>query len=112
MSIFFAVKLDKDDYSAYYAFGRPGLTSYKRQTGQSQGSVFPWLYLLPLLLPAGGFLSWRRGPPVTKPAAGWLDTPKVRPAEGLRPGLLKLKPEVLLLPKPRKVRDRRDGGKY
>lgn len=49
---------------------------------------------------------------MTKPAAGWLDTPKVRPAEGLRPGLLKLKPEVLLLPKPRKVRDRRDGGKY
>lgn len=73
--------------------------------GRSKGSVFPWFYLLPLLLPAGGFLSWRRGPPVTKPAAGGLDTPKVRPAEGLMPGLLKLKPELLLLPKPRKARE-------
>lgn len=41
-----------------------------------------------------------------KPAVGWLDTPNVRPAEGLMPGLLKLKPELLLLPKPRKARDR------
>lgn len=48
-------------------------------------------------------MSWRRGPPAAKPAAGGFDTPKVRPAEGLMPGLLKLKPE-LLLPKPRKVR--------
>lgn len=39
-----------------------------------------------------------------KPTAGWFDTPKVRPAEGLMPGLLKLKPELLLLPKPRKTR--------
>lgn len=45
-------------------------------------------------------MSWRRGPPVLKPAVGWLDTPNVRPAEGLMPGLLKLKPELLLLPKP------------
>lgn len=37
-----------------------------------------------------------------KPAAGWLETPKVRPAEGLMPGLLKLNPELLLLPKPKK----------
>lgn len=66
--------------------------------GPSQGSVLPWFYLLPLLLPAGGFLSWRRGPPVLKPA-GWLDMPKVRPAEGLMPGLLKLKPELLSQPK-------------
>lgn len=36
-----------------------------------------------------------------KPTPGGLDTPKVRPAEGLMPGLLKLKPELLLLPKPR-----------
>lgn len=41
-----------------------------------------------------------------KPAVGWFETPKVRPAEGLMPGLLKLKPEPLLLPKPRKVRAR------
>lgn len=41
-----------------------------------------------------------------KPAAAWLDTPKVRPADGLMPGLLKLKPELLLLPKPRKARER------
>lgn len=40
-----------------------------------------------------------------KPAAGGLDTPKVRPAEGLMPGLLKLKPELLLLPKPRKAKE-------
>lgn len=46
-------------------------------------------------------MSWRRGA-APKPVAAWLDTPKVRPAEGLRPGLLKLKPELLLLPKPRK----------
>lgn len=39
-----------------------------------------------------------------KPAAGGFDTPKVRPAEGLMPGLLKLKPELLLLPKPRKAK--------
>lgn len=31
--------------------------------------------------------------------AGWLDMPKVRPAEGLMPGLLKLKPELLSQPK-------------
>lgn len=41
-----------------------------------------------------------------KPVAVWLETPKVRPAEGLMPGLLKLKPELLLLPKPRKSRKR------
>jgi hypothetical protein len=29
-----------------------------------------------------------------------LDTPNVRPADALRPGLLKLNPELLLLPKP------------
>lgn len=40
-----------------------------------------------------------------KPAAGGLDTPKVRPAEGLMPGLLKLKPVLLLLPKPRKAKE-------
>lgn len=51
-------------------------------------------------------MSWRSGPPVPNPAAGWLDTPKVRPAEGLMPGLLKLKPELLLLPKPRKARNK------
>lgn len=38
---------------------------------------------------------------MAKPAVGWLDTPKVRPADWLMPGLLKLKPELLLLPKPR-----------
>lgn len=42
-----------------------------------------------------------------KPAAGWLDTPNVRPAEGLMPGLLKLKPVLLLLPKPRKSKRQR-----
>lgn len=51
-------------------------------------------------------MSWRRGPAVPKPAAGGFDMPKVRPAEGLMPGLLKLKPELLLLPKPRKARER------
>lgn len=56
-------------------------------------------YLLPRLLPTGGFLSCR-APGVPKPTAGGLDTPKVRPAEALMPGLLKLKPDVLLLPKP------------
>lgn len=76
--------------------------------GPSQGSVLPWFYLLPLLLPAGGFFSWRRGPPVPKPTEGWLDMPKVRPAEGLMPGLLKLKPELLLLPKPGKAKDDRE----
>ena len=40
-----------------------------------------------------------------KPTAGWLDTPKVRPAEGLMPGLLKLKPELLLLPKPKEKQE-------
>lgn len=51
-------------------------------------------------------MSWRRGTAAPKPAAGGLDTPKVRPAEGLMPGLLKLKPELLLLlPKPKKARD-------
>lgn len=40
-----------------------------------------------------------------KPGAGWLDTPKVKPADGLMPGLLKLKPELLLLPKPGKTKD-------
>lgn len=44
-----------------------------------------------------------------KPAAGGLDTPKVRPAEGLMPGLLKLKPELLLLPKPRKGKEGRQN---
>lgn len=39
-----------------------------------------------------------------KAADGALETPKVRPADGLRPGLLKLKPELLLLPKPRKTK--------
>lgn len=61
---------------------------------------FCYAYLLPLLLPAGGFFSWRSGPPAPKPTAGWLDTPKVRPADGFMPGLLKLKPELLVLPKP------------
>lgn len=70
------------------------------------GTVCTWVYLLPLLLPAGGFLSCSRVPPVLKPAAGWFETPKVRPAEGLRPGLLKLKPAVLLLPKPGTARKR------
>lgn len=41
-----------------------------------------------------------------KPVVGWFETPKVRPAEGLMPGLLKLKPELLLLPKPRNARER------
>lgn len=59
------------------------------------------VYLLPRLFPAGGFLSCRRGPPVPNAVMGWLETPKVRPAEGLMPGLLKLNPELLLLlPKP------------
>lgn len=40
---------------------------------------------------------------MAKPAVGWLDTPKVRPADWLMPGLLKLKPE-LLPPKPREAR--------
>ena len=44
-------------------------------------------------------MSWR-APGVPKPTAGGLETPNVSPAEALRPGLLKLKPEVLLLPKP------------
>lgn len=63
-------------------------------------------------------MSWRSGPPVPKPAAGWLDTPNVRPAEGLMPGLLKLKPVLLLLPKPRKSKrqrtqkDKKKRGKY
>lgn len=42
-----------------------------------------------------------------KPAAGGFDTPKVRPADGLMPGLLKLKPELLLLPKPRRAREKK-----
>lgn len=37
---------------------------------------------------------------MAKPPGGGLDTPNVRPAEGLMPGLLKLKPELLVLPKP------------
>lgn len=59
------------------------------------------LYLLPLLLPAGGFFSCRT--PVPKPELWVVDTPKVRPAEALIPGLLKLKPEVLELPNPEKT---------
>lgn len=51
-------------------------------------------------------MSWRRGA-VPKPAVAGLDTPKVRPAEGLMPGLLKLKPELLLLPKPGEARDKK-----
>lgn len=53
-------------------------------------------------------MSWRRGV-WPKPAAAGLDTPKVRPADVLRPGLLKLNPEVLLLPKPRENK-REDAG--
>lgn len=34
------------------------------------------------------------------PAAGGLETPNVSPADALIPGLLKLKPDVLELPKP------------
>lgn len=49
---------------------------------------------MPLLLPAGGFFSCRT------PVFWVADTPKVRPAEALIPGLLKLKPEVLELPNP------------
>lgn len=45
-------------------------------------------------------MSCSSGPPVPKPVAGGLDTPNVRPADALRPGLLKLNPELLLLPKP------------
>lgn len=59
-------------------------------------------YLLPLLLPAGGFFSCRT--PVPKPALCVVDTPKVRPADALIPGLLKLKPEVVELPNPEKTR--------
>lgn len=65
------------------------------------------VYLLPRLLPAGGFLSCRRGPLVPKAVIGWLETPKVRPAEGLMPGLLKLNPELLLPPKPGKREKRK-----
>lgn len=43
-----------------------------------------------------------------KPPVGGLDTPNVRPTDGLMPGLLKLKPELLVLPKPSK-RKRRNG---
>lgn len=59
-------------------------------------------YLLPLLLPAGGFLSCNRGPPAPNPGVCVLDTPKVSPADALMPGLLKLKPEVLEVPNPEK----------
>lgn len=59
---------------------------------------------MPLLLPAGGFFNWSKGVGVAKPPGGGLDTPNVRPAEGLMPGLLKLKPELLVLPKPSKAR--------
>lgn len=59
---------------------------------------------MPLLLPAGGFFNWSKGAAVAKPPGGGLDTPNVRPAEGLMPGLLKLKPELLVLPKPSKAR--------
>lgn len=59
---------------------------------------------MPLLLPAGGFFNWSKGVAVAKPPGGGLDTPNVRPAEGLMPGLLKLKPELLVLPKPSKAR--------
>lgn len=44
-----------------------------------------------------------------KPAAGGLDTPKVRPADGLRPGLLKLNPELLVVPKPRETKNKQTG---
>lgn len=60
-------------------------------------------YLLPLLLPAGGFFSCRT-PGLPKPALWVVDTPKVRPADALIPGLLKLKPEVPELPKPERTR--------
>lgn len=85
------------------SFAKSDLSCYKCLAGQlfCHTSVSSHFYLLPLLLPAGGFFSWRRGTPVAKPAVGWLDTPKVRPADWLMPGLLKLKPELLLLPKPR-----------
>lgn len=80
---------------------------YKAQSWQLLNHKLPRVllcfYLLPRLLPAGGFLSCSRGTPVPKPAAGALDTPKVSPAEGLIPGLLKLKPEVLVPPKPGKA---------
>lgn len=66
MSIFFAVKLDKDDYSAYYAFGRPGLTSYKRQTGQSQGSVCSLALSLAPFVTSRGLLELEKGPSCDK----------------------------------------------
>lgn len=57
-------------------------------------------YLFPRLFPAGGFFSWRSCPPVPKPADAGLDTPNVRPADAVMPGLLKLNPDVVELPKP------------
>lgn len=39
-------------------------------------------------------------PPVPKPAEAGLDTPNVKPADAVMPGLLKLNPDVLELPKP------------
>lgn len=92
--------------SAHMLLGNQAFNGTKPQGGQlvCHRAAFAWFYLLPLLLPAGGFLSWRRGPPAPKPAAGGFDTPKVSPADGLMPGLLKLKPELLLLPNPENTR--------
>lgn len=45
-----------------------------------------------------------------KAVTGWLETPKVRPAEGLMPGLLKLNPELLLLPKPGRSKKESERG--
>lgn len=67
-------------------------------------SLYPYInllfYLLPLLFPAGGFLSCSSGPPVPNPGVCVLETPKVNPADALSPGLLKLKPEVFDVPNP------------
>lgn len=50
------------------------------------------------------------GTAAPKPVAAGLDTPKVRPAEGLMPVLLKLKPELPPLPKPRRTREQERGA--
>lgn len=59
-----------------------------------------YVYLFPLLFPAGGLFNWRSCPPVPNPAEAGLDTPNVKPADAVMPGLLKLNPDVLELPKP------------
>ena len=62
-------------------------------------------------------MSCSRGPPVPRPAVGGLDTPKGSPADAVMPGLLKLKPVLLLLPNPggeerkkEKVKGEKVGG--